>query len=84
MLRHALRQTRCSLAYALALLECTRSAERAPPPTQQLPVPSQGALQDGYWRVPGAPDPLACTTDAECVGDTVPDETGCCVTRSTP
>jgi hypothetical protein len=32
-----------------------------------------------YFVDEGAPDPLACRVDRDCIGDTVPDETGCCV-----
>jgi hypothetical protein len=32
-----------------------------------------------YYVVEGSPDPLACHNDRDCIGDTVTDETGCCV-----
>jgi hypothetical protein len=40
-------------------------------------------LIDGLYFVDeGAPDPLACRADKDCIGDTVPDDTGCCVRSS--
>lgn len=37
-------------------------------------------LLDGrYFVDEGAPHPRACLEDKDCIGDTVPDETGCCV-----
>ncbi len=36
-------------------------------------------IDERYYVVEGAPHPLACTTDRECIGDNVTDETGCCV-----
>lgn len=35
-------------------------------------------VEDGFFLVDGAPDPRACEAAADCIGDTVPDENGCC------
>jgi len=32
-----------------------------------------------YFSLPGAPSPLACAADADCIVDTVPDAAGCCM-----
>lgn len=37
-----------------------------------------------YFVDEGAPDPLACRDDRDCIGDTVPDDTGCCVRNPDP
>ena len=37
-----------------------------------------------YFVDEGAPDPIACREDKDCIGDTVPDDTGCCVRSSDP
>jgi hypothetical protein len=40
-------------------------------------------MVDGrYFVTEGAPDPLACTKDDECIGDTVVEPDGCCVGSS--
>lgn len=39
-------------------------------------------LEGRYFVDEGAPHPIACTEDKDCIGDTVPDETGCCVRSS--
>jgi hypothetical protein len=36
-------------------------------------------LENRYYVREGAPEPLACVNDRDCIGDTVTDETGCCV-----
>ncbi len=33
---------------------------------------------DGFYRTVSSPDPLACETASDCVGDTVADASGCC------
>jgi hypothetical protein len=37
-----------------------------------------------YFTEQGAPDPLACTNDKDCIGDTVVDKGGCCVVAGDP
>lgn len=36
-------------------------------------------LDDRYFVDEGAPHPQTCSEDKDCIGDTVPDATGCCV-----
>ena len=50
-------------------------------PDQHIPTLSgpPRLLDDRYYVDEGAPDPRACLEDKDCIGDTVPDETGCCV-----
>lgn len=76
----------------LASSACSAS-QRAPlgPPLRAAPSgPSQAAQPEGvllyerYYHEPGAPDPLACKEDAECLGDTVVRVDGCCVPDPTP
>jgi hypothetical protein len=42
-----------------------------------VPDPS-ARMESGFFLADGAPDPLACATDADCLGDTVPAPGGCC------
>ena len=42
-----------------------------------MPDPS-ARMEDGYFLADGAPAPRACTVDADCMGDTLPAEGGCC------
>ena len=37
-----------------------------------------------YYAEAGAPDPLACANDKDCIGDTVVDPGGCCVVAGDP
>jgi hypothetical protein len=47
------------------------------------PRSSFGHLQNGlFYMEPGAPDPLACTSDAECTADTVTQADGCCMVNN--
>jgi hypothetical protein len=39
---------------------------------------------DRYFVDDGAPHPLTCAQDKDCIGDTVPDDTGCCIRSSDP
>ena len=41
-------------------------------------------IKERYYVEAGAPDPLACKADADCLGDTVTDSTGCCVVSPKP
>jgi hypothetical protein len=44
------------------------------------PSSSSGHMQNGlFYMEPGAPDPLACTRDAECTADVVTQPDGCCM-----
>jgi hypothetical protein len=56
----------------------------APYADEHIPAVSGPArlLEGRYFVDDGAPHPLACLRDKDCVGDTVPDETGCCVRSS--
>ena len=47
----------------------------------QLPtVTGPTRMLDGlYYVMEGAPEPLVCQRDRDCIGDTVTDDTGCCV-----
>ena len=35
-------------------------------------------MNDGYFGAVDSPDPLACTTADDCIGNTLPTENGCC------
>lgn len=67
--------------------EATAQTQKTPPPeTQKTPEPqttpesTKTTMIDGrYFSEPGAPDPLACTKDSDCMGDTVTNAGGCCV-----
>jgi hypothetical protein len=52
--------------------------EATPETTTDEPRSSGGRIESGFYVEDGAPDPLACATDAECTYGGVPDETGCC------
>src|SRR5262249_56300445 len=44
---------------------------------------SRGTMRDGlYYMEPGAPDPLACKSDSDCVADVVVKDDGCCMINS--
>jgi hypothetical protein len=44
-----------------------------------------GSMKYGrYFVLPGAPDPLACSQDKDCIGDTVTRPDGCCVPDPSP
>lgn len=47
-------------------------------------VPGATMLHRVYFSMEGAPDPLACKADSECIGDTVTRDDGCCVMSSEP
>lgn len=38
----------------------------------------KGEWEDGFFTAPGAPDPVMCEEDADCMGDTTLGEDGCC------
>jgi hypothetical protein len=50
-------------------------------PDEHIPRLSGPArmIDDRYFVDEGAPDPRACAADKDCIGDSVPDDTGCCV-----
>ena len=53
------------------------------PPADTPPVSTGGRMvYDRYYVDSTAPDPLACTADKDCIGDTVTDEKGCCIASS--
>jgi len=56
------------------------SAERgyAPEPTSQASSPDVGRTENGFFVTDTSPDPLACTADTDCRGDTVLGADGCC------
>lgn len=56
-----------------------------PPPLAEAPPPvgtGGHMVYDRYYVDSTAPDPLACTADKDCIGDTVTDEKGCCIASS--
>jgi hypothetical protein len=68
---------------------------KSPPPVSNPPPPVPDAapakvdpaprMIDGrYYVEAGAPDPLACQVDKDCIGDTVTDEGGCCIASPAP
>jgi hypothetical protein len=58
--------------------ETTPETTPETPETIEAPRSTAGRIEDGFYLEEGAPDPLACTTDADCTHGGVPDETGCC------
>ena len=75
----------------LALLACLLVACGSEPPSTEEPrggdteetstdeAPgSSGRVVDGYYTAAGAPAPLACASDDECVASGVLAENGCC------
>lgn len=60
-----------------------------PPPAAVDAAPATrvedvGGMQGAFFIAEGAPDPLACTADTDCTGDTVTDATGCCIASPMP
>jgi hypothetical protein len=53
-------------------------------PSASVPASAAGGrmVYDRYYVDSTAPDPLACSADKDCVGDTVTDEKGCCIVSS--
>jgi hypothetical protein len=52
---------------------------RAAPAATDVPLPEEASLRHGwFFSLPGAPDPLACTTDDGCDTAALLDDTGCC------
>lgn len=83
------------LALALALLSACGGTEAPVVAPPQPPVagehqisalerPPPGVMRGAFFMADGAPEPSACTTDADCAADTVTDAAGCCVVQSTP
>jgi hypothetical protein len=54
------------------------------PPLGVVPPAGTGGhmVDDRYYVDSTAPDPLACSADKDCIGDTVTDEKGCCIASS--
>lgn len=52
--------------------------EAAPEETAPAEAASATRMEEGFFMAEGAPDPRACSADADCVGDTVPAASGCC------
>jgi len=66
------------LALALTMLGGCRAGEGTGGGT-----PTGGTMREGlYYMEPGAPDPLACTSDADCVADVVVRKDGCCMVNN--
>jgi hypothetical protein len=42
-------------------------------------VPTTTMIEGRYFSEAGAPEPLACTQDSDCMGETVTNSGGCCV-----
>lgn len=76
------------LAAVLALSACgSPPATATPDPTTPVetpgrsdPPPPAGRIVDGFFLAEGAPDPLACATDADCTYGQTYDASGCCGT----
>lgn len=51
-------------------------------PEKSGPAPASSMVNRIYFSTAGAPDPLACSQDSECIGDTVTRDDGCCVMSS--
>jgi hypothetical protein len=51
----------------------------APVRAEPASAPAGHLVAGLYYVEPGAPDPLACTEDKQCIGDTVTDAGGCCI-----
>jgi hypothetical protein len=73
---HAGDKTASTSANAAAGAAVKAAGEGRPPPT----VTGPKRMIDGrYFVADGAPDPLWCSVDRDCIGDAVTDESGCCV-----
>ena len=83
---------------AVLLLVACSHAEK-PPASAPASAPTAAQPPDGgpvaparplvthdprYYTEAGAPDPLVCANDKECIGDTVTDPGGCCVIAGDP
>ena len=61
------------------------AATGAPRGDDSQPSPPEATMVRGiYYSEPGAPHPVRCQADRDCIGDALPNATGCCVTDSTP
>jgi hypothetical protein len=69
------------LAVALLLACCSHPVR---PPLANTPPAVVSAASGPYFTTGGAPDPLACKADKECLGDTITDAGGCCVPSPLP
>lgn len=67
------------LALALCVVGCG-TAPRATTAEVATTAGPSGSVVDGFFFSAGAPDPLACTTDADCTYGQTFDESGCCGT----
>lgn len=85
---------RAPLALLIFTTACGSTAPPPPPhqepPLQQTPPPetppaalqppAESTMLEGiYFSMPGAPEPRACTTNADCIIDTAVSSDGCCV-----
>jgi hypothetical protein len=68
---------RASVAVLLLLAACSTPSHAEP-----ASRPAGHLVEGRYYVEPGAPDPLACTEDKQCIGDTVTDAGGCCIRSS--
>jgi hypothetical protein len=81
---------------ALLALACSHGERR--PASAPASAPSAARSPDGgppasrpvvtndprYFVEAGAPDPLACDADKDCIADVIVDQTGCCVVPGEP
>ena len=94
---------RLALPFLVILVACAPAKTNGPttPPTDAPAFPplstQKAPPSPGPFSAQGAPDPMTCTQDADCMGDTVlcnagqagqgfcpADGAGCCVVSSTP
>lgn len=87
---------RCSMhriLIAFLLLGCSHAAPSSITAPQSQPSSAMGTppasrpavtRDPRYYVAEGAPDPLLCAADKECIGDVVVDSTGCCVVAGEP
>lgn len=59
--------------------ELSRGHQVAESVNSEVPATTAPRVVDGFFSGEGAPDPRACQTPSDCIGDTIPDpENPCC------
>ena len=90
MTRHGNLRVACALV-SLALVSGCRDHARPGEPVPPAPhhdatsirQPAPATRMEGaFFMAEGAPSPLACTQDAECIVNSLPDAQGCCLDTS--